>query len=106
MRQVMFTKKNSILRHADFLQNVTLNPQFFVEPGNHCLAEDARSSGKGAQYRHQNAFELYQWLFMKHDIVEVFTPEAALGQTELDGQLRKSMVVLFAAEALFFRGSD
>ena len=43
---------------------------------------------------------------MKNYVVEILASDAALGEAKLDRQFRKPVVVLFPAEALFFRGSD
>src|SRR5271166_6763551 len=93
-------------RNAQLRRDLRTYPQLVDHPGDHRLTEDLVRLRIGLQHAHQNAVEFAEGLLVKDRIVKIFALNAAAFETELDGLMRKSEVVLDAAEALFFGGRN
>ena len=50
----------------------------------------------------QDPFELDEWFFEERDVIEIRAGDASFGQTEADGALGESEIVLDSAEPLSF----
>jgi hypothetical protein len=59
---------------------------------------------EGGQRGLQDPLELQQRFLIEDQVIQILTAESGKVQTEIDGVLRKAVVMLLAGEAFFFGG--
>src|SRR5271165_1372203 len=106
MRQVVFAIKDPILGNSQVGRYLGSDPELVHHPGNHGFAENLVGLRIGLQNGHQDTVELAEGLLEESDVVQVGTFDAAGFETVLYRVLWIVEVMLDAAEAFLFRGSD
>src|ERR1700674_599705 len=106
MRQMVLAEKNSVPRNTKVRRDLPAHPQLVDHPSDHRLTKHFVRQRIGLESRHHDPVELSKWLFEECDIIELSPLNPTGLQTELDGRLRETEIVLDAGEAFFFRGSN
>jgi hypothetical protein len=100
--EVVLAEQNPGRWHSEPSLNEVLDPELISQPADHRLPEDVMRAGKGLHAGQDEPFKLYERLLEKGHIVQLFRPEPANSQTEINGMLRKLIVVLLTGKPLLF----
>src|SRR6516165_8263625 len=96
-------KQDALRGYPDGVQEDRFDPKLFAEPRDHRLAEHLPGSGKRAQLRQQDAFELGEGLLVEDEIVQIVSRDPGFPQAISDSLHREAVVELDPAEPLFLR---
>lgn len=106
VREVVLTEENLGRRHAKPPLDKLLDPELIPEPRYHCLPKYAVGAGEGLHAGQDKPLELDERLLEKDHIVQVGRPDPARPEAEINGALRKLIVVLLPGEPLLLGGSN
>ena len=84
MAQVMLDKEQLFIRDIQIGENLPLDPQFLVEPGDHGFAKNLPGLGKRLERREQDPLELEQRLLVEDHVVEILSRDPGLFQTKVN----------------------
>ena len=88
MRLVVFGK-NDLPFEPELVLNVILHPEFLLDPKRHGLEERSDSARRVGKISLKNAFEFKKRLIVERNAIEIRSFKVTLGQTEINGMLRK-----------------
>lgn len=103
---VVIAEQDLIRIDMQVILNDALDPELFLQPVDHRIAPYVGGRGKCIQRGEQNALKFDQRLFVEDDMLQIVGGDPCLAQAEIDGLLRKAVVVFLAREAFFHRSGD
>ena len=104
MRHMVIAKQDPLRVDLEAIANQRLDPELVGDPATHRLAKDTVGAGEGRERRKQQALELHKGLLVEDDVVDILDTNAGSPETELDGEVRETAVMLHAGKTLFSGG--